>query len=126
MNENYYKYIETRLYDWALWFSKDRNGLDYPSCSMEYLLMQQKIRGQKNSPGYIQSNPEAEEIEELVREMAGYNMNMAHSLRLQYFINGGTRFKSQQLKMSHVLFQKYVEMARQWIAGCLIGYNKSR
>lgn len=125
MNDKYYQYIENRLREWAEWFRKDIDGLGYPSTSIEYFLMKQEIRSEKRSPGYIKINEEAEEIEELVREMAEYNINMAHALRLHYFRSGGLRIKSKELKISHMLYKSYLEMAQQWLAGRLsISYKK--
>ena len=88
--------------------------------------MTQMPRSCKNYRDYLPSNEEAEEIELLVKEMAEHNNNMALALRCQYFSYGGCRVKAKKLKISHMKYKLYVDMAHQWLIGRLSANNKIR
>jgi hypothetical protein len=125
MSENFSQYIEQRLNQWADWFGQDHYcGLGYPPFSMEYLLMTGATRSSKGSSDFISCNEEAEEIEELVKEMSEYNYNMAIAIRCHYFTDGGLRAKAKKVNVSHMHYKNYVDMAHQWLAGRLSAYNK--
>jgi hypothetical protein len=119
------KYVEARLTHWAEWYSKDDPfGLSYPNCSMEYRLQREgHIEKGPHTRG-IRVNEAADEIEDLVREMADYNLRLAEALRAYYFTQGSLRRKVTQLKhldiaRSHTFFKYHVDMAHVWIAGRL-------
>jgi len=125
MDENFIKYIEKRLYDWADWYSRDHcYGLGYPPYSMEYILMTKGIRSSSGKSSFLPCNEEAEEIEYLVKEMSQYSYNMALALRCHYFMNGGLRIKAKRINISHMQYKGYVDMAHQWLAGRLSASNK--
>lgn len=121
MNDEYMKYLEKRLSQWAEWFSHGNwYGIGYPSCTIEYRLMNEGIIARNQyQPKSIPCNKEAEEMELLVKEMAEHNQIMAHAIRCHYFTSGGLRAKAKQIDMSHMQFKYYVDMAHQWLAGRL-------
>lgn len=125
MDDAYLKYIERRLNDWAEWFSGNHSyALGYPPNSMEYLLMTHGCRISTGFPKALPTNEEAEEIEDLIREMAENNYNMALALRCYYFTHGGLRTKAKRVNISHSLYKNYVDMGHQWLAGRLSAYTK--
>lgn len=121
MTDNFMNYLEERLHQWAEWCNRGHGlGLGYPSCSNEYRLMQGEgivIRGGLPNTGYTNSG--AEEIEELVKQMAQFNFVMAEALRRYYLNSGSLRSKCKQLNMSHTHFKYCVDMAHHWLAGRL-------
>ncbi|EFL91398.1 hypothetical protein REG_1696 [Candidatus Regiella insecticola LSR1] len=61
---NFTRYLENRLYQWAEWYSRGNfSGLGYPSCSIEYRIMTEgnvfRLPGSKPLPIHAA----AEEIE---------------------------------------------------------------
>ena len=118
-------YVEARLVEWADWYSRGNiSGLSYPSCSIEYRIHRQGgvlIRGTGEKPSPF--NKEADEIENLVKELAEQNILLANVLRCHYFNQGSLRAKARRVKVSHTQFKYYVDMAHQWVNGRL-GKNK--
>lgn len=122
IDENFLDYVEARLQQWAKWFSHGGfNGLGYPSCSIIYRLMTIGIINKNTGSQPLPFNEEAEEIEILINEMAKQNKMMADVLRFNYFIEGGARIKAKEFDMPRLKFERYVEMATQWLAGRLSG-----
>ncbi len=120
MNPRYMEYLENRLYEWADWYLHGNSyGLGYPRCSIELRILLEGCIQRNPGPKPIPTNESAEEIEELVKQMAKYNVNMAKALRCQYFITGTLRTKAARLQMSHSHFKHCVEMGHQWLAGRL-------
>ncbi len=121
MDDKIKMYLEERLNRWAEWYSRNiDNGLGYPSCSLEYRLLKQgTLISSPFSSKPLPSHEEAEETEKWVKEMFKQNKLMASALRCQYFIYGGLRVKAKKLSISHTQFKYYVDMAHQWLAGCL-------
>lgn len=74
-----------------------------------------------SGPKPLPCNEAAEEIEDLVKQMAEQNLTMADALRCQYFVTGTLRTRAARLKISHSHFKYYVDMAHQWLAGRLSG-----
>lgn len=128
MSEEFKKYIEMRLSQWAEWHCKDnRYGIGYPSCSVEYRLMIEGfIPRNKYANQILPSHSEAEEMEKLIKEMSCYNRTMAQAIRCHYLSNGGLRIKAKRVEVSHMQFKYYVDMAHQWLAGRFSGMKKSR
>lgn len=120
MHDSFEKYLENRLEQWADWYVRGNfYGIGYPSCAMEYRLLHEGHIQRNSSPRPLPSNPGAEEIEDLVRQMADYNPLMATTLRCQYFVTGTLRTRAARLNMSHTHFKHCVDMAQQWLAGRL-------
>jgi len=114
------RYLQNRLEQWADWCVRGNfYGLGYPPCSLEYRLLTEG-RPERH-PGFrpLPSHEPAEEIEDMVREMAQHNVTMAHALRCQYLMTGSLRTRAAYLNVSHSHFKHYVDMAHQWLAGRL-------
>lgn len=112
--------IKTRLEHWAYWYLHGNGyGVGYPPCSIEYRLMKEGIVHKTQYPKPIHTDTDAEEIESWVCEMAHQNRMMALALRSHYFDQGSLRYKAKRLKISHVHFKYYVDMAHQRLAGKL-------
>lgn len=118
-NTDVIAYIESRLQEWAEWFSRGNlAGIGYPNRSIEYRIYREggvliKGTGEKPSP----VNEAAEEIEKLVKEMAMHNQLLASVLRCHYFSQGSLRIKSKRVGISHTQFKHYVDMAHWWLVG---------
>ena len=127
MNESFMSYLEERLYQWADWYLRGNfYGLGYPSCSIEHRILLEGCIQRNPGPKPLPSNEAAEEIEELVKQMAEYNVNMAQALRHQYFLTGTLRTKAAHLKMSHSHFKHCLDMGHQWLVGRLSGQKRSK
>lgn len=120
MNKNLLNYLETRLHQWAEWYSKkDLQALGYPSTSHEYHFLRVGVVTKNHEPQPLPYNEEAEEIEAFVREMAEQTPNIASALRYHYFTTGSLRVKAKKLHMSHTQFKHFIDMAHYWLAGRL-------
>lgn len=120
MDESFMKDLEERLYQWADWYSRGNFfGLGYPTTSVEYRIMTEGILARTNGPKSLPSNESAEQIEELVKQMAKQSERMAQALRCHYFMPGSLRNKAAYLQISHSHFKYYVDLAHQWLAGNL-------
>ncbi|GFN47425.1 hypothetical protein RINTU1_35060 [Candidatus Regiella insecticola] len=70
-HENFTHYLESRLHQWAEWYSRGNFfGLDYPSCSLEYRIMTEGNVFRRPGPKPLPNHEAAEEIECLVNEIA--------------------------------------------------------
>lgn len=120
MTNDFMIYLEYRLDQWAQWYSVYAYGLGYPPCSNEYHFMTVGILVPSSKvPDTGYTNYEAEEIEDLVKQMAQFNSVMAEALRCHYFVSGALRSKCKRLHMSHTHFKHCVDMAHHWLAGRL-------
>lgn len=125
MHASFAHYLEIRLEQWASWYLRGNfYGLGYSHCALEYRLLWEGNIQRNNGPRPLASNKAAEEIEELVKQMAEYNSTMAKALRCQYFVSGTLRTRSARLQMSHSHFKHCVDMAHQWLAGRLSAQHK--
>ncbi len=52
------------------------------------------------------------------------NPTMTRALRFYYFQRGSLRYKAKKLAISHTQFKYYVDMAHQWLLGCLSGRHE--
>lgn len=117
--------LEQRLEDWADWYVKSyTGGLGYHSKSIQAQIMESGIFVRNPKIDGLQVNSNAEQIEKFLKAMEGQNPLMANVLKTHYFDPGSMRDKAQQLSISHTQFRVYVAMAKQWIAGCITGYQK--
>src|SRR5438034_1235617 len=83
--ENFLDYVDFRLKHWADWYVRGKTtGLGYPTCSVEFRLMLYGNLIQTTKQVVLPTNEEAEEIENLIRELEGYDETMAQALRIQY------------------------------------------
>jgi hypothetical protein len=124
MSESFMRYLEERLCQWADWYTRGNcYGLGYPRCSVEYRILLEGVIQRNSGAKPLPSNEAAEEIENLVKQMAQYDATMAKALRCHYFVTGNLRLKSSHLKMSHSHFKHYVDMGHQWLAGRLSGHK---
>jgi len=114
-------YLDERLINWAEWYTRYLDsGLGYPSQSIESLLLQHggavvKTTGSKPLP-VCQS---AEEIENMISELAKQNLKLANALRTYYLQRGSMQHKAKCLSISYSQFKVYVDMAKQWLIGRL-------
>ena len=115
------EYIEERLIEWADWFKKKEHlGVGYPPMSVEYRLMTEghitrEYLGHKPSPVHTA----AEEIESLIRELSGQNLELAEVLRCHYLESGNIPFKSKRVGMSTAHYTVLLNTARWWLAARL-------
>lgn len=113
------KAVQTRLEEWAEWYSRGQvYGLGYSSCRLDYRIMT-SVQTHRKGGQSLPSHPAAEEIESWVCEMAQHNQLMALALRAHYFHGGSLRAKAALLKISHTQFKFQVSMGEQWLAGRL-------
>lgn len=122
MRKNINDYVNYRLDIWADWYHRCRdNGLGYPSTN---ILARVKEMGgyyiKATGPKPLPSNLEAEEIEELVREMHQQDPKMALALRRHYQADSDILGHSlKDFKMSYTQLMVHVNRARAWLAGRL-------
>ncbi|MFT3741105.1 MAG: hypothetical protein QM752_00205 [Gammaproteobacteria bacterium] len=120
-HSSFLHYVRERLEQWADWYIRGNDfGLGYPKCSIEYRMRtegrMQKRRGVKPLP----SNEAAEEVENLIKEMAEHhNRLMADAIRCQYLVTGTLRTRANRLNVSHSGFKSLVDMGEQWLTGRL-------
>ncbi len=123
VNPNDYldEYLESRLCEWAEWLrSGNQLGIGYPRRSILALIKEGKvITKNRQFCSVIETNDNAEEIENLVREMAQYKRVMAEALRNYYLDRLSLRRCARQFKISHMHYKLYIEMAKQWLIGRL-------
>lgn len=115
-------YLEQRLNTWADWYSHGNNyRLSYPPVSMTYYACyQQPAVKKRNQSNILPSNQDAEEIDDMVREMVKCCPILADVLRCQYFTIGTLRQKAEKMQLSHTQFRNYIEMSKAWLAGRLM------
>jgi hypothetical protein len=120
IDEKFSEYVESRLQEWAEWFSHDNwYGLGYPRRNILHRLMTEGLVGMSIYSNYLPNNKNAEEIEALISEMSKQNKNMAYALRIHYLTSGSMRYKANEFHIPRPLLTRYVDMAKQWIAGRL-------
>lgn len=114
-------YVEHRLEEWAHWYSRGcYMGLGYPNKStvaalQEYQGMVIKTQGIKSMP----INEQAEEIEDLMKELTLQNKRLTDVLRQNYLGVGTAADKAKQVGLSYAHFKVQLDMAKQWLAGRL-------
>ena len=120
MDKNTLVYIDIRLAQWADWFSRSNlYGLGFPTHSIEYRLMTEGVLINSTAPKQFRSNPDAEEIEILVKEIERNNKKIGLALRSQYFGQKSSRERAERLGMSYAHFRTLVDYGRLWLAGRL-------
>jgi hypothetical protein len=121
--EHMLAYVERRLAEWGDWFARGNlYGLGYPPCSIEYRLMKEgHVR--TNPPGqrFTPINESAEEIENLVQELALQNAHLALALRDYYINQFSLRKQAKEAGISHTQLKYLLDMAKQWVVGRLSG-----
>ncbi len=112
-------YLEHRLEEWGEWLRIGNSfGLGYGKLSFIELIRQGRIiTKNKRFYQFIEAHEAAEEIENLVSEMAQYKLNMAQALRSYYMDNLSLRSSAKKLGISHMQYKLYVDMAKQWLIG---------
>ena len=115
-------YLEQRLRVWADWYSQGNSyRLGYPPVSITYFACyQQTATKMRNQPRVLPSHQDAEEIDDIVREMVKCCPILAKVLRCQYFTLGTLRQKAEKMQLSQTQFRSYVEMSKLWLAGRLM------
>lgn len=117
-------YVEKRLEHWAKWFSMyDDPGLGFRSYTRIYVLMTLGTMVQTSTNKPLPYDEEAEEIEDIVSNLAYYNEKLAKILCTQYIGKGAVSERAKKLGMSYARFRSYVDMARQWMAAMLSTTN---
>jgi hypothetical protein len=132
MNEEFIKYVDQRLEQWAKWYSSGNSyGLGYPRRSIEHVMMTEGIIAKTGKSNILPCNEEAEEIEAFVLEMESQNKKMAAILRYHYFEPGALRIQAENYSaeyspISYNTFKDNVDMARQWFAGRLSASHQNK
>ncbi len=117
---NFLIYVDTRLVQWADWFSRSNlYSLGFSACSIEYRLMKEGVLINSTAPKQFRSNADAEEIESLVKEIERSNKKIGLALRSQYFGNKTSRERAERLGLSYAQFRILVDQGRNWLAGRL-------
>jgi hypothetical protein len=117
---SYMDYVEQRLEHWAKWFSvNNAPGLGFHSYTREYVLITLGTMVQTSTIKPLPYDEDAEEIEDIVSDMAKYNEKMAKMLCTQYIGKGTVSERAKKLGISYARFRSYVDMARQWVAAKL-------
>jgi DNA-directed RNA polymerase specialized sigma subunit len=119
--DNFDDYIEDRLAEWGEWLGTGNSlGIGYSSQSILALIHEGKIISRsKNFGAVLETNERAEEIENLVAQMAQYKFEMAQALRLYYIDSLSLRRSAKKLGVSYSHYHLYVQMAKQWLIGRL-------
>lgn len=115
------KYVERRLEEWANWYLYYGDfSLGFPKENLVSKLVKYggHIIRLTRCPD-LNSNKEAEEIENYVIELTRQNKVLAKVLREQYFGLGNAHSKAERLKISYPLFRQSLDMAKQWMMGRL-------
>lgn len=113
------EYLEHRLDEWGEWLRVGNSfGLGYGKLSIIELIRQGRIvTKNKRFNQFIETHEAAEEIENLVSEMAQYKLVMARALRSYYLDNLSLRSSAKKLGIAHTRYKLYVDMAKQWLVG---------
>lgn len=127
MEKNINDYVNYRLELWADWYHRCKdNGLGYPSTN---ILARLKEMGgyyiKATGPKPLPSSFEAEEIEQLIREMHQQDAKMALALRRYYHTDGDVMGHTiKNFNMSYTQLGVHVNRARAWLAGRLTARGK--
>ena len=120
------EYVESRLEEWAEWFSRGNySGLGYPSKTLEQRLKEGGgILVEMTGPWVPPSNRKAEEIEDLVKELAKQYPSLATVLRKKYFASSykNLRNLAKDLGMPESTFRSHIAMAKVWLSAKLGHY----
>jgi hypothetical protein len=123
-SNNYLDYVEQRLEHWANWFSRYHDdGSGYKSYTRAYVLILLRTMIQRSPNTQLPYDEDAEEIEDIISDMAKYDEKMAKVLCTQYIGKGTVSERAKKLGMSYARFRNYVDMARRWVAGRLSTSN---
>ena len=119
--DNFDDYLEDRLAEWGEWLRTGNSlGIGYSSQSILALIREGRIISRsKNFSSVLETNERAEEIEKLIAEMAKYKFEMAQVLRCYYLDNLSLRSNARKLGVSHMQYNLYLQMAKQWLVGRL-------
>lgn len=110
-------YIHERLLKWAEWFMQDAPmGVGYPPCGIEHRLRTEghfvrEYQGLKPSP----VNDEAQEIENLIKDMHFQNFQLAEVIRANYLSDDKIHIKARQAGLSQSQFSAHLTTARWWL-----------
>jgi len=117
------EYIESRLEEWGEWFSRGNfSGLGYPSKTIEQRLRDGGgILVKMTGPWVPPTNRNAEEIEDLVKELAKRYPSLASVLRKKYFASSYKSLSkiAKEIQMPVRTFHEHVKMAKMWLEGRL-------
>lgn len=120
MSENL-EYVEKRLNQWADWCLRGNDyGLGFPKKTMEAKLKDGggiwvKVTGEKPLP----SNPQAEHIESLIKELAQLRKYLALVVSMQYLTQGIPKQKAKKIELSYSRYYTYLALAKHWLDGRL-------
>ena len=111
------EYAKKRLEAWGDWARVWMTfGLSYPNCSPEHRM----VFGQ-SSQHFEPDNPEAEEIDSIVRLMG----DETRTLMIEYYIEGRSMIEiASFLRVSRNTVEKRMEGALGFVAGRLVGNVK--
>jgi hypothetical protein len=113
------KYVIERLHEWADFFGRVQTNIGYPHLSIEGKLQRDGgllPRGTKSIHDPMPSNPAAEEIETLWKELSKENYGRAYAVKKKYFshANTSTRTLAREAGISLRVFQKRLLTGEKW------------
>lgn len=120
--ESILNYVDERLQIWAKWAREGTgNGLGYHTqCILSRLIEVGIIeRTKRRSKQPISSNPPAEEVEELLKDMSAQDRFMADVLREMYLTQDRIENKSRRMGCTDTVFKNRLAMGRWWLASRL-------
>jgi hypothetical protein len=112
-------YVKERLIEWADFFGRLQISIGYPPLSIEGRLMRDGgvlPRSTKSPHDPMPSNPKAEEIEALWKELHTELPKTAKAIKAKYFApHYATRTEiARKMKVSIRVFQKRVKAGEEW------------
>jgi len=115
------QYVDQRLQAWADWYTRGLSlGLGYPPKNLLVRLKETGgLRVKSTGQAPLLSHPKAEEIEQLVCQLAQQYRFLANTLREYYCGEGMMSQKAKRLDMSYRQFKHCVDKAKMWLAGRL-------
>lgn len=114
-------YVHERLQQWARWHTKCmQNGLGYPPLSVEGRLQRDGgVLPKSTAPLHLPSNPDAEEVDELMNALGQYDMTLAEAIKIQYLERDTLHYAAKLRKIPLPTLKNNLRLAKVWLAGRL-------
>ena len=116
------RYVDERLKLWAAWYrQRERLGIGYPPCSVEYRMMTEGCipRGEYLGLRPMPTNLSAEEIEAFIAELNKQYEEAAQVIRRHYIDEGNVKEKAKLMNIKHEQFYELISFSRAWLLGRL-------
>lgn len=114
-------YVHERLREWAQWHLKCvMNGLGYPSLTVEGRLYRDGgLLPKSTAPLTLPTNPDAEQMDELINELASYDKALAEAIKVKY-MGRHTLYQEAKLRQIPLPTLKHsLRLAKTWLAAKL-------